>query len=69
MAKEEEIKKLAHAIWEAEGCPEGQHLDHYFRARCMLEDQEEIQSYINRMHIHPASRPIGRPVPQEKRYW
>lgn len=37
MATEEEIAKLAYAIWEEEGRPEGKDKEHYFRARQILE--------------------------------
>jgi hypothetical protein len=40
MATEEQIKNLAYAIWEQEGRPEGKHLEHYFRAKQILEEQE-----------------------------
>lgn len=47
MVTEEQIKRLAQAIWEAEGCPDGKHLDHYFRAKRMLEQREEVQSRMS----------------------
>ena len=40
MATEEQIKELAYAIWEKDGRPEGKHVDHYFRAKQILEEQE-----------------------------
>lgn len=40
MATEEQIKDLAQAIWEEEGRPEGKHLEHYFRAKEILEKRE-----------------------------
>ncbi len=40
MATEEQIKDLAHSIWEQEGRPEGKHMDHYFRAKQILEERE-----------------------------
>ena len=40
MATEEQIKDLAHALWEQEGRPEGKHLELYFRARQILEERE-----------------------------
>jgi hypothetical protein len=40
MAIEEEIRKLAYSLWEQEGRPEGQHEEHYFRAKQILEEQE-----------------------------
>lgn len=35
-ATEAEIARLAHDIWEAEGRPEGRHLDHWRRAKAIL---------------------------------
>ena len=40
MVTEEQIRNLAHAIWEQEGRPEGKHVEHYFRAKQILEEQE-----------------------------
>ncbi len=41
MVPEEQIKKLAYSIWEQGGRPRGKHLEHYYRARQILEHQEE----------------------------
>lgn len=40
MATEEEIRRLAHAIWEKEKHPEGKSNEHWYRAKQFLEDQE-----------------------------
>jgi hypothetical protein len=40
VATEEQIKELAHAIWEKEGRPHGKAVEHYFRAKQILEEQE-----------------------------
>ena len=40
MVTEEQIRNLAHAIWEQEGSPEGKDVEHYFRAKQILEEQE-----------------------------
>ena len=40
MVGEEQIKKMAYAIWEQEGRPEGKGVEHYFRAKQILEQQE-----------------------------
>jgi hypothetical protein len=40
MVTEEQIKELAHAIWEKEGCPDDKNTEHYFRAKQILEEQE-----------------------------
>lgn len=46
MPTEEQIRDLAYRIWEQEGKPEGKHLEHYFRARQILEDQEAARERI-----------------------
>lgn len=33
MVNEEQIKRLAYAIWEQEGHHEGKHVEYYFRAK------------------------------------
>ena len=40
MVTEEQIKDLAHALWEQEGRPEGRDLERYFRAKRILEEKE-----------------------------
>ena len=40
MATEEQTKEMAYAIWEQEGRPEGKDVEHYFRAKQILEQQE-----------------------------
>ena len=40
MVADEEIKKLAFTIWEEEGRPDGKDVEHYLRARKILEERE-----------------------------
>ena len=40
MPMEEQIRELALAIWEKEGHPEEKDVEHYFRAKQILEEQE-----------------------------
>ena len=40
MATEQQIKELAYAIWEEEGRPEGKDVEHYFRAKQILEERQ-----------------------------
>jgi hypothetical protein len=40
MATEQQIKELAYALWEEEGRPEGKDMEHYFRAKQILEQRE-----------------------------
>jgi len=41
MVTEDQIKELAHALWEEEGRPEGKDVEHYFRAKQILEEKEK----------------------------
>ncbi|HTW54045.1 MAG TPA: DUF2934 domain-containing protein [Stellaceae bacterium] len=34
--RDDEIRALAYAIWEQEGCPEGRSLDHWLRAEAEI---------------------------------
>ena len=38
--KDDEIRKKAYSIWEQDGCPEGQALEHWFRAKEELSKEE-----------------------------
>ncbi len=67
MVSEEEVRRLARSIWEAEGCRDGKHLEHYFRARRMLEQRAEIQEHVNTLHRRPASLPVGVPPSRQER--
>jgi len=49
MVTEEEIKKLARSIWEAERCPDGKNWEYYFRARQMLEEKERVLINMDKM--------------------
>jgi hypothetical protein len=40
MITDEDIKKLAFAIWEEEGRPDGKDVEHYLRAKKILEERE-----------------------------
>lgn len=40
MISEEQIKARAYAIWKQEGCPDGKDIEHYFRAKQILEEEE-----------------------------
>jgi hypothetical protein len=45
IATEQQIKKRAYAIWEEEGRPEGKDVEHYFRAKQILEERQA--SYLS----------------------
>ena len=63
MATEEQIKDLAHAIWEEEGRPEGKALEHYFRAKQILEEKESANVII----LGPSSPVLQLGAPPSKR--
>jgi hypothetical protein len=67
MVREEDIRKLARSIWEAQGCPDGKHLEHYFCAKLMLEERDRIQEHIDRLEpravILPPVGPGSTPQP------
>ena len=44
MATKEEIRQLAYAIWEKEGCPRGRADEHWYRAKHFLENQEVAEA-------------------------
>ena len=39
-AREQRIRELAHHIWEAEGCPAGQELRHWYAATRLVEAED-----------------------------
>jgi hypothetical protein len=43
VVSEEQIRELAHSIWEQEGRPNGKDVEHYFRAKKILEERESSQ--------------------------
>ena len=40
MVTDEDIKKLAFTIWEEEGGPNGKDVEHYLRAKKIVEERE-----------------------------
>ena len=44
MPTEEEIRHLAHAIWEREGCPDGNADEHWYRAQQFLRNREVAEA-------------------------
>ena len=56
MATEEQVRDLAYAIWEQEGRPEGKHVEHYFRAKQILEEQEVVQARVTELAPPPGQR-------------
>jgi hypothetical protein len=56
MATEEEVRKMAYALWEQEGRPEGRDLEFYFRAQPLLEKRKAV--------VSSATEPVPSSPPQ-----
>ena len=65
MTTEEQIRDLAYAIWEQEGRPEGKHVEHYFRAKQILEEQEAAR--IIELAPPPPTIELAPPAPSQHR--
>ena len=67
MATDEQIRSLAYTIWEQEGYPHGKDVEHYFRAKKILEEQEAARI----LELAPPSPPprqidlAARPIKKE----
>ena len=73
MVTEDQIKTLAYTIWEEEGRPDGRDLEHYLRAKKLLEEREAKQALeltspppivksTNPLKVHLPSTPIKRNI-------
>ena len=75
MATEEKVRELAYAIWEQEGRPNGKDVEHYFRAKQIIEQQEAAVLLTPPMPARELSAPKppaelpdkGRRGPQGRR--
>jgi len=75
MITEEQIKELAHSIWEQEGRPNGKDVEHYFRAKKILEDRESLQVIelgppLPQQALEPPAPTViepGAPTPSKRR--
>ena len=61
MATDEQIKVKAYSIWEQEGRPEGKDLEHYYRAKQILEERQV--SFLTELTPSPISKLPRRPAP------
>lgn len=58
----DEIARVAHAIWEAEGQPEGRDHDHWMRARQLVEDGRAEIEYPQAVSASAEAGGAPRPV-------
>lgn len=66
MATEEKIRDLAYTIWEQEGRPQGKHVEHYFRAKQILEEQEAVQTRATELAPPTQIKQLA-PLPSKRR--
>jgi hypothetical protein len=64
MPTEQQMKELAYALWEQEGRPDGKDLEHYYRARQILEEQERAN--IVKLAPPPPRSKLAAPAPTPK---
>ena len=53
MNADEEIRQIAYRLWQEEGCPDGQEVQHWLRAQLIWEE-------TNRPQSKPKSSPYKR---------
>jgi hypothetical protein len=63
MITEQKIKELAYAMWEEQGCPEGNDLANYFGAERILQEQQA--SSVIELTSSPISI-LRRPQPEHQ---
>jgi hypothetical protein len=61
MPTEEQIRALAYSIWEQEGKLLGKDVEHYYRARSILEEQETAK--IVELAAPPPKIELEMPTP------
>lgn len=68
MVTEEQIKELAYFLWEQEDRQDGKDVEHYFRAKQMLEERELALFPIEEpLPIESAIQPPLTPKPVKRR--
>jgi len=72
MLTDEDIKKLAFAIWEEEGRPDGKDVEHYLRAKKILEEREakrvvELAPVPQLVELAQPPKKIPLPSSKDKR--
>ena len=60
MPTEEQIRQMAYAIWEQEGRLDGKDVEHFFRAKQILEQQELS---VAELAPPPQPKEISAPKP------
>jgi hypothetical protein len=72
MVSDEEIRKLAYEIWEQEGRLPGMDVEHFFKAKQILEEREakrvlELAPVPARVELAGPPEKMALPAPKRKR--
>ena len=59
MPTEEQIRQLAHTLWEREGRPAGRDVHHYLTAKAILDKEEAAKKRTNSPRSKAASKSSG----------
>lgn len=59
MPTEDQIKQLAHSLWEQEGRPEGKDVHHYLAAKAILDKRDAPKKSGNSSRSKVASKSSG----------
>jgi hypothetical protein len=59
MPTEEQIRQLAHSLWEQEGRPEGKDREHYLTAKAILDKEAAAKKRANSPRSKAASKSSG----------
>jgi hypothetical protein len=58
---EEQIRELAYSIWEREGRPDGRDVDHYMRAKQILDAREAEKAAFKAPSVVRGTAQSARP--------
>jgi hypothetical protein len=57
MSREEEVRLIAHRIWEQEGCCDGHDCEHWLKAEMVWEDNQKNRAVPKQGQAKPLQSP------------
>jgi len=64
--RDEEIRQIAYHLWRDKGCPDGQHLDHWFKAESIWHARQEEATQPDQQVRAKTKRPRKKPATSAK---
>lgn len=64
--RDEEIRQIAYHLWRDEGCPDGRHLDHWFKAESIWHARQEEATQPDQQARAKTKRPRQKPATSAK---